>query len=70
MPNNLDKLMTERNLSARALARELGMAADAPASWRRGKHKPQPHHRRNAAAFFGVDADWLFAEADTEQQPA
>lgn len=60
---NLLKLMSERGISCRALARTLGVSPAAVSDWTRRVSYPQPTHRRSLAAYFGVPIEWLMADA-------
>lgn len=61
---NLKSLMDQRGISCRALAKTLGVSPTATSEWTRLVAHPQPIHRRNLSAYFGMPVDWLLASAD------
>lgn len=68
--NNLKRIMDERGIGVRELARELGTSAQAPSEWWRGRHMPKGLQRRALESHFGLPVEYLMAEADADQPQA
>ncbi len=60
----IKELRTERNLSQRALAKEIGVSQKAVGYWEQGKNEPKATYILALAEYFDVSADYLLGKGD------
>lgn len=60
----LKELRLEKNLSIKALARELSVSDIAIGRWERGEHLPNIDYLKMIAIYFKVSADFLIGLRD------
>lgn len=60
----LKELKTEKGLSAKKLANQIGVSDSIIIKWEKGQRTPTIDNLYNLAVFFGVSADFLIGLSD------
>ena len=60
----LNELLKENNVSARTLAKQIGVAASTVSAWARGVKQPTADNILAVAYFFDVSADYLLGKIE------
>lgn len=57
---NLDRIMSERNLTAKQIEKDVGISADCISAWRRAYRYPRTPELHLLAEYLGTTMDALF----------
>lgn len=57
---NLDRIMSERNLTAKQIEEDVGISADCISAWRRAYRYPRTPELHLLAEYLGTTMDALF----------
>ena len=63
-PERLTELLTDNKISARTLAKQIGVAASTVSAWARGAKQPTADNILAVAYFFDVSADYLLGKIE------